>query len=157
MPSGYFEGLDIQAQNRYREKLLFRSQELPGPLNGGVVQFSFSSDSRNFSTITTADIFMYLVERVCFYTKEQFKSHKMGVAYNAIVSGKVRRLVSLKAGKRGEGIVVIAATVEASQTLMKAYNCGGLSRTTELLLVPIAHAWPSSENAALTSLLCSSV
>ncbi|CAN7995345.1 unnamed protein product [Ixodes pacificus] len=65
---------------------------------------------------------MYLVEVVCFYTKEQFKSHKMGEAYNAFVSGKVKRLLSLKAGKRGEGIVVIAATVEASQTLTKAYQ-----------------------------------
>ncbi|KAG0427860.1 hypothetical protein HPB47_025100, partial [Ixodes persulcatus] len=46
----------------------------------------------------------------------------MGEAYNAFVSGKVKRLVSFKAGKRGEGIVVLAATVEASQTLTKAYQ-----------------------------------
>ncbi|KAM7284517.1 phosphatidylinositol phosphatase PTPRQ [Ixodes scapularis] len=122
MSSDYFKGLDIEAQNRYREKLSFRGQELPDPLDGGLVRFSFSSDSRNFPPVTAADILMYLVEGVCFYTKEQFKSHKMGEAYNAFVSGKVKRLVSFKAGKRGEGIVVIAATVEASQTLTKAYQ-----------------------------------
>ncbi|XP_040071122.2 uncharacterized protein LOC115313676 [Ixodes scapularis] len=122
MSSDYFKGLDIEAQNRYREKLSFRGQELPDPLDGDLVRFSFSSDSRNFPPVTAADIFMYLVEGVCFYTKEQFKSHKMGEAYNAFVSGKVKRLVSFKAGKRGEGIVVIAATVEASQMLTKAYQ-----------------------------------
>ncbi|CAN7978347.1 unnamed protein product [Ixodes persulcatus] len=122
MSSNYFKRLDIEAQNRYREKLSFRGQELPDPLDGDLVRFSFSSDSRNFPPITAADVFMYLVEGVCFYTKEQFKIHKMGEAYNAFVSGKVKRLVSFKAGKRGEGIVVIAANVEASQTLTKAYQ-----------------------------------
>ncbi|KAG0413904.1 hypothetical protein HPB47_008934, partial [Ixodes persulcatus] len=102
MSSDYFKGLDIEAKNRYREKLPFRDQELPDPLDGDL----------ELPPVTAADIFMYLVEGVYFYTKEQFKSNKMGEAYNAFVSGKVKRLVSFKAGKRGEGIVVIAATVE---------------------------------------------
>ncbi|KAL1479583.1 hypothetical protein MTO96_051739 [Rhipicephalus appendiculatus] len=63
-----------------------------------------------------------MVEGVCFYTKEQFKSYKLADAYNVFVSGKVRQLVSFKAGDRGDGIIILAAKVEASQTLTKQYE-----------------------------------
>nr|XP_054925014.1 uncharacterized protein LOC129384011 [Dermacentor andersoni] len=39
---------------------------------------------------------MYLVEGVCFYTKEQFKNHKMSDAYNAFLSGKVKRVMAVQ-------------------------------------------------------------
>ncbi|KAH7963792.1 hypothetical protein HPB52_022902 [Rhipicephalus sanguineus] len=36
--------------------------------------------------------------------------------------GKVRQLASFKVGKRGDGIVILAAKVQASQTLTKQYE-----------------------------------
>lgn len=46
----------------------------------------------------------------------------MSDAYNAFLSGKVKQVVSFKAGSRSEGVVVVSATVEASQALDKAYT-----------------------------------
>lgn len=122
MSSDYMKGLDDAARERYKQKLQWRGQELPDPLDREVVQFSFSTGAKNLPPVTAADIFMYLVEGVCFYTKEQFKCYKISDAYNVFVSGKVRQLVSFKVGERGDGIVILAAKVEASQTLMKQYE-----------------------------------
>ncbi|XP_037571412.2 uncharacterized protein LOC119445594 [Dermacentor silvarum] len=122
MSSEYFRGLDNSAQQRYQDKLSFEGQQLPDPLDDDVVQFSFSASPRNFPPVTAADIFMYLVEGVCFYTKEQFKNHKLSDAYNAFLSGKVKRVMSFKAGKRGVGVVILTASVEASQLLSKTYR-----------------------------------
>lgn len=120
MSSDYFKALSTEAKDL--QKLTFRGGDLPDPLDDDVVRFSFSSGSKNLPSVTTPDIFFYLVEGVCFYTREQFKNYRITDAYNAFVSGKVKRLVSFKAGKCGEGVVVIAATVEASQTLSKMYR-----------------------------------
>ncbi|KAH9373090.1 hypothetical protein HPB48_018493 [Haemaphysalis longicornis] len=46
----------------------------------------------------------------------------MSDAYNALLSGKVKQVVSFKSGSRSEGVVVVLATVEASQALDKAYT-----------------------------------
>lgn len=104
MTSEYFKGLETSAQHRYQDKLPFEGQQLPDPLDDYVVQFTFSSGPRNFPPVTAADIFMYSVEGVCFYSKEQFKNHKLSDAYNSFLSGKVKRVMSFKAGKRGVGV-----------------------------------------------------
>ncbi|KAH9360161.1 hypothetical protein HPB48_011458 [Haemaphysalis longicornis] len=90
------KGLDVVVRETYKQKLQWRGQELPDPLDGEVVQFIFSTGVRNLPPVTAADTCMYLVEGVCFYTKEQFKCYKISDAYNVIVSGKVRQLVSSK-------------------------------------------------------------
>ncbi|KAH7931603.1 hypothetical protein HPB51_029794 [Rhipicephalus microplus] len=75
--------------------------------------------------VSAADIYAYLIEGVCFYTREQFKYRKMGEAYSMFISGKVKQLKSFKAAKRGDdgdGVVLVAATVEASQTLFRQYQ-----------------------------------
>ncbi|KAL1424360.1 hypothetical protein MTO96_020286 [Rhipicephalus appendiculatus] len=50
------------------------------------------------------------------------RNFKLSDAYNSFVNGKVKRVSSFKAGKRGEGVVLIVACVEASQTLSKTYQ-----------------------------------
>ena len=125
MSSSYFKNLETEAQGRYRAKLSFGGDELPDPFDDDVVRFGFTSGPRNLPPVTAADIYVYLVEGVCFYTREQFKCHKIGDAYNMFLSGKVKQLKSFKAGKRGDsgdGVVLVAATVEASQTLSKQYQ-----------------------------------
>ncbi|KAL1474735.1 hypothetical protein MTO96_037767 [Rhipicephalus appendiculatus] len=122
MSSVYFKQLDAEARQRYRQKLMFEGLELPDPLDADVVRFSFSSGCKNIPPVSAADIFVYLVEGACFYTKEQFKNSKLSDAYNSFVNGKVKRVSSFKAGKRGEGVVLIVACVEASQTLSKTYQ-----------------------------------
>ncbi|XP_077495023.1 uncharacterized protein LOC144106157 isoform X1 [Amblyomma americanum] len=122
MSSDYFKKLDTEAQVRYRAKLSFRGEELPDALDDDVVRFAFTSGPRNLPPVTVADIYLYLVEGVCFYTNEQFKSYKLEDAYNAFICGKVKQVKSFKAGAHGDGVVVIAATVEASQTLSKSYK-----------------------------------
>ncbi|KAL1481639.1 hypothetical protein MTO96_015325 [Rhipicephalus appendiculatus] len=62
------------------------------------------------------------VEGVCLYTKEQFKNHKLSDAYNSFLSGEVQRVMSFTAGKRGVGVVLLTASVEAGQQLSKAYR-----------------------------------
>lgn len=122
MSSEYFKQLDAEARQRYRQKLTFEGQELPDPLDADVVQFSFSSGCKNIPLVSAADIFVYLVEGVRFYTKEQFKNFKLSDAYNLFVNGKVKRVSSFKAGKCGRGVVLIVASVEASQTLSKTHQ-----------------------------------
>ncbi|KAH7940880.1 hypothetical protein HPB49_007399 [Dermacentor silvarum] len=117
----YLADLNSHAQQRHQEKLSFEGQQLPDPLDDDIVQFSVSASPRTFPPVTAADIFVYLVEGVCFYTKEQFKNHKLSDAYNAFLSGKVKRVMSFKAGKRGLGVVILTASVEASQLLSKTY------------------------------------
>ncbi|KAH7935874.1 hypothetical protein HPB52_014443 [Rhipicephalus sanguineus] len=106
MSSNYFKKLEAEAQRRYRAKLSFGGDELPDPFDDDVVRFGFSSGLE-----------------IC--PPEQFKCHKIGDAYNMFLSGKVKQLKSFKAGKRGndgDGVVLVAATVEASQTLSKQYQ-----------------------------------
>ncbi|KAL1439651.1 hypothetical protein MTO96_031905 [Rhipicephalus appendiculatus] len=94
MSSEYFKQLDAEARQRYRQKLMFEGHELPDPLGADVVRFSFSSGCKNILPVSAADIFVYLVEGVCFYTKEQFKKFKLSDAYNSFVDGKVKRVSS---------------------------------------------------------------
>ncbi|KAL1482351.1 hypothetical protein MTO96_033859 [Rhipicephalus appendiculatus] len=123
MSSSYFKKLEAEAQGRYRAKLSFGGDELPDPFDDDAVRFGFTSGPRNLPPVTAADIYVYLVEGVCFYTREQFKCHKIGDAYNMFLSGKIKQLKSFKTGKRGgDGVVLVAATVEASQTLSKQYQ-----------------------------------
>lgn len=71
MSSDYMKGLDDDARERYKQKLQWRREELPDWLDREVVQFSFLTGAKNVPPVTAADIFVYLVEGVRFYTKEQ--------------------------------------------------------------------------------------
>lgn len=93
MCSECLKGLDYVGRRRYKGKLQWRGEELPDPLARGVVRFSFSTGAENLPPVTAADIFVYLVEGVCFYTKDQFKCYKISDVYNAFVSGQAARIV----------------------------------------------------------------
>lgn len=122
MSSEYFKQLNAEACQRYQQKLMFEGQELPDPLDADVVRFSFSSGCKNIPPVFAVNISVYLVEGVCFYTKEQFKNFKLSDAYNSFINGKVKHVSYFKAGKGSEGVVLIVASVEASQTFSKTYQ-----------------------------------
>lgn len=68
-----------------------------------------------------ADIYLYLVEGTCYYTKEEFKSFKMSEGYNFFYKWEVQDVRALQA-KKTEKVVLFTATVEASQTVSKQYT-----------------------------------
>lgn len=87
------------------------------------MRFSYRRGQKNLPSVTVTDVFLHLVEGVCFYTKEQFKNYKMSDAYNAFLSGKVKQVVSFKAGSRSEGVVVVA--LDKAYTPWCVIRCNG--------------------------------
>ncbi|CAN7999207.1 unnamed protein product [Ixodes pacificus] len=122
MSSSYFRKLEEPARNRYREKLTIAGEELPDPLDADVRKNVFSTDARQWPRLEIGDIYVYLVEGICFYTREQFKSYKLEDGYNLFLSGKVRDACSFGATIENARIVLITGQVEASQTLGKYHQ-----------------------------------
>ncbi|CAN7943128.1 unnamed protein product [Ixodes pacificus] len=122
MSSSYFRKLEEPARNRYREKLTIAGEELPDPLDADVRKNVFSTDARQWPRLEIGDIYVYLVEGICFYTREQFKSYKLEDSYNLFLSGKVRDACSFGATIENARIVLITGQVEASQTLGKYHQ-----------------------------------
>ncbi|XP_029829749.2 uncharacterized protein LOC115314804 [Ixodes scapularis] len=122
MSSSYFRKLEEPARNRYREKLTFAGEELPDPLDADVRKNVFSTDARHWPRLEIGDIYVYLVEGICFYTREQFKSYKLEDGYNLFLSGKVCDACSFGATIENARIVLITGQVEASQTLGKYHQ-----------------------------------
>ncbi|KAG0439564.1 hypothetical protein HPB47_016600, partial [Ixodes persulcatus] len=90
-----FRKLEEPARNRYREKLTIAGEELPDPLDADVRKNVFSTDARQWPRLEIGDIYVYLVEGICFYTREQFKSYKLEDGYNLFLSGKASRVASI--------------------------------------------------------------
>ncbi|KAH9367542.1 hypothetical protein HPB48_001634 [Haemaphysalis longicornis] len=103
MSSSYFHQLDAEARSRYRAKLFFGNEERPDPLHDDVVRFAFTSGPKNLPPVTAGDIYVYLVEGVCFYTKEQFKCHKSGDAYNDVNERQRERTEVVQGGQVRRG------------------------------------------------------
>ncbi|XP_077532449.1 uncharacterized protein LOC144144813 [Haemaphysalis longicornis] len=122
MSSEYYRALDITARERYRQKLTFNGEELPDPLDPPLRQHVFVTDSRRLPSVHVGDIYMYLVEGTCFYSKEEFKSFKLSDGYNSFISGKVRQLRCFSAAFGSSAVVLVAADVEASQTVKKVHQ-----------------------------------
>ncbi|CAN7989956.1 unnamed protein product [Ixodes pacificus] len=122
MSSSYFRKLEEPARNRYREKLTIAGEELPDPLDADVRKNVFSTDARQWPRLEIGDIYVYLVEGICFYTREQFKSYKLEDGYNLFLSGKIRDACSFGATIENARIVLITGQVEASQTLGKYHQ-----------------------------------
>lgn len=117
MSSSYFRELDELAKQRYRQKLTISGEEFPDPLDSAVLAYAFSTDARHWPRVEIGDIYVYLVEGTCFYTREQFKSYKLEDGYNLFLSGKVRKLRAFEATIDSVVIVLVTGEVEASQTL----------------------------------------
>ncbi|KAG8180451.1 hypothetical protein JTE90_024841 [Oedothorax gibbosus] len=120
MSSDYFKKLDFLTSIRYEEKLKVGSIDLPDPLDIAVRDSVFSDDTRNWPDLTFGDIYLYLVESTCWYTKEQFKSFKLLDGYNLFSSGKIKKILTYCAPRKVACNIV--ATVEAGQTLKKFYS-----------------------------------
>ncbi|KAL3190367.1 hypothetical protein MRX96_019380 [Rhipicephalus microplus] len=101
----HFMQLDGEARQRYRQKLMLESQELPDLLYADVGRFCFASGCKNLPPVSTAGIFFFICLRVYarFYTKEQLKNFELSDACNSFVNGEVKRVSSFKAGNRSEG------------------------------------------------------
>lgn len=125
MSSDYYRALDVAPRERYRQKLTFRGEELPDPLDTSLRQHAFvtgSTGSRRLPLVHVGDIYAYLVEGTCFYSREQFKSFKLSDGYNSFISGKVRQLRCFSAAVGDSAVVLVAADVEASQTVKKVHQ-----------------------------------
>lgn len=121
MSSEYFDKLDVISKRRYCEKLTVNGSTLPDPLDTTIKQYVFSnSNSKKWPTITFGDIYLYLVERECSYTRERFKNFKSLDSYNYVLSGKVRNLLM----HRNEQlkVCVVICDVQASQTASKLHS-----------------------------------
>ncbi|KAG0422157.1 hypothetical protein HPB47_001998 [Ixodes persulcatus] len=101
--------------------LLWKAKSFPDPLDNDLRRFTFLGCTRLWPSVTAADIYLYLVEGTCYYTKEEFRSFKMSEGYNFFINGKVQDVRALQAGKT-EKVVLLTATVEASQTVSKQYT-----------------------------------
>ncbi|CAN7984148.1 unnamed protein product [Ixodes hexagonus] len=122
MSSSYLSELEEPARNRYRQKLTIAGEELPDPLDAAIRKHVFSTDARQWPRLEIGDIYVYLVEGTCFYTREQFKSYKLEDGYYLFLSGKVRGVCSFGATIGNTRIVLITGEVEASQTLGRYHH-----------------------------------
>lgn len=115
MTSSYYKQLEILPQLRYAEKLKIGNVELPDPLDIDLRDKLFNDYTRYWPDLTFGDVYMYLVESVCWYTKEQFRSFKLLDGYNVFASGKIKKIQTYCAPSKLA--CVIGANVEAGQTL----------------------------------------
>lgn len=115
MSSQYYLNLPTVERQRYLQKLCF---SLPDPFNGTLRRQYFSTDLSDLPDVSQMNIFEYLVERECFYTREAFKAYRSLDAYNYYYSGKVRAILTYKAGET----CVVYGEVQSSQRLEKYYS-----------------------------------
>ncbi|KAG0441290.1 hypothetical protein HPB47_015993 [Ixodes persulcatus] len=108
--------LDELPKQRYRQKLTISGEEFPDPLDSAVLAHAFSTDARHWPRVEIGDIYVYLVEGTCIYTREQFKSYKLEDGYNLFLSGKLRKLRAFEATIESTVVVLVTGEVEASQT-----------------------------------------
>lgn len=109
MTSAYFKSMDALPRQRDIEKLTVGGETLPDPYDKDVRERLFKSSRSLWPPLQAANLYVYMVETACFYTREQFKSFKLTEGYNYFLSGKVSGLGGLKASS----LVLLVVTVEA--------------------------------------------
>lgn len=119
MTSNYYHQLDEQCKIRYKEKLSFNEICLPDPLDETLRLYTFNNDPRLWPSVAFGDVYTYLVEAECAYTKEKFRNYKALDAYNYFYSGKIRNIVSFR--NKTINACIVTCEVQASQTL-KVYH-----------------------------------
>ncbi|GFW17862.1 hypothetical protein TNCV_1134621 [Trichonephila clavipes] len=88
MSRGYYMELDETAKARYDEKLSCNGNKLPDPFDQSTMEHVFVYNKKLWPPITFGDIYMYLVEKECTYTREKMRNHKSLDAFNYVLSGK---------------------------------------------------------------------
>lgn len=119
MSSKYYRALDVTARERYHQKLTFHGEGLPDPLDPPLRQLMFVTNSKQWPSVHISNIYRYLVEGACFYSKEEFKSFKLSDVHNSFISGKVRQPCCFSAAFGSSTVVLV---VEASQTVKKLHQ-----------------------------------
>ncbi|XDV26035.1 hypothetical protein PO909_029839 [Leuciscus waleckii] len=94
MSSQYYLGLPIEEKSRYLAKLKCDNVTLPDPFNKNLRQTFFSTDLSDLPEVSQVNIFEYLVEKECVYTREAFKAYRSLDAYNYFHSGKVKMILT---------------------------------------------------------------
>ncbi|GFX36935.1 hypothetical protein TNCV_1174371 [Trichonephila clavipes] len=88
MSSGYRIKLDETAKARYEEKLSCSGNKLSDPFDQRTTEQVFVHNKKLWPPITFGDIYMYLVEQECTYTKKKMQNYKGLDAFNYVLSGK---------------------------------------------------------------------
>lgn len=120
MTSNYYKLLDHAAKERYTKKLNYNGVSLPDPLDDELRHYAFSSNEKLWPSVEFGDIYLYLVEKECSYTKEKFRNYKALESYNYFLSGKVKNIVTFLNKKLS--ICIVTCDVEASQTIKKNHK-----------------------------------
>ncbi|GFX60367.1 hypothetical protein TNCV_1807161 [Trichonephila clavipes] len=108
MSSVYYMELDETAKARYDEKLSCNGNKLPDPFDQSTIEHVLVYNKKLWPPITFGDIYMYLVEKECTYTREKMRNHKSLDAFNYVLSGKC----SFRLGEVCSHVVVLLFAVE---------------------------------------------
>jgi len=111
--SGYFESLDWQGKEQYKEKLEAVGLSIKDDPYG--VDDRFRSDMTVWPKIEYGHIFAYFITRPGTYTQQQLLSWKQLEAYNYFESGYVRTVLSREFGSGKTRCVILKAKVNPSQ------------------------------------------
>ncbi len=127
MTSTYFLSLAKTEQLRYFQKLKIDDKvELQDPLNQTLRRQLFTQNVKRLPEITYPDMYHYLVETECVYTREAVKAYRSLDAYNYFVSGKVGSICSYNV----DDVYLVFGEVGASQTLSKTYSAWFVAKVT---------------------------
>jgi hypothetical protein len=117
MTSSYAASLSGAIKERYISKLAAGS--FPDPLDEDIRQYIFQKYT-NVPPIHFGDIYFYLVEQTCFYTREQFRrAYRVDEGYNSYISGYVRDVKALNSLHS----TIFCASVAATQRDSVRYSC----------------------------------
>lgn len=97
---------------------------MPDPFDRAVRRRYFTTDLSNVPELSQVNIYQYLVEAECAYTREAFKAYRSLDAYNYFHSGKVRCLLAYKKADK----CAVYGEIEAGQTLSKSYEAWVVAR-----------------------------
>ena len=115
--SGYFESLDEQGKQRYREKLEAVGLSLQDDPYAPGKNDRFSSDMTHFPRIEYGCIFAYFITRPGTRTlhRNSCSLGKQLEAYNYFQSGHMRTVVFMELGHGKAKCIVLKAKVNPSQ------------------------------------------
>lgn len=91
---------------------------LPDPLNKIERGRLFREDCKLLPTVTYPDVYHYLVDTACVYSREAVKAYRSLDAYNYFLSGKVGKIQSFT----DKDYHIVYGEVGASQTVSKTYS-----------------------------------
>lgn len=100
--------------------------ELPDPLNQTLRRQLFTQNVKHLPEVSYPDVYHYLVETECVYTREAVKAYRSLDAYNYFLSGKVGNICSYNV----DDVCLVFGEVGASQTLSKTYSAWFVAKVT---------------------------